>query len=92
MWDYQRERQQYTKFCWDRDNRQHRTQYQAEYREQHPEETREQRLKDWKAFKERNPERWREINRQACARYRAKQKLLRQAEREALAQKEKAIL
>ncbi len=63
--------------------------YIAQYREQHPEETKTQRLKDWQTFKERNPERWRAINNAAVKRYFQKQKLRKAAEQQALQEAEK---
>ena len=83
-WDYQRDQQQYYKHDWDRGNRFRLRAYRAEYRENHPEETKQQRLKDWRTFQQRNPERWKEINRIASAKSRAKRKALKQAMREAL--------
>lgn len=69
---------------WKRNNREFQAEYIARYREQHPEETKAQRLKDWQTFKERNPERWREINRLARKRYCERMKLRKAAEQEAL--------
>ena len=89
MWPYQQERQRIVKHEWDRDHLEHNRVYRQGYREDHPEETQQQRLKDWRSFYERNPERWREIHRAALKRYCAKQKLLRQAERELIAQEGK---
>lgn len=73
-WQWEKNWQQYTKHDWDRENRAHRTEYQAMYREDHPEETRQQRLKDWRTFQQRNPERWAEIHRAAGKRYYQKHK------------------
>lgn len=84
MWPYEQERQQWRKFCWDRDFREHRTAYQQEYRHRNPEATRKQRLKDWRTFKAQNPERWAEIHREANRRYQARRKALMMAMREAL--------
>lgn len=87
MWAYQRERAQIKKREWDSDHKEHNRLYRQFYREDHPEETQKQRLQDWRSFVERNPERWREISRAARKRHYAKMKLLRQAEREAIARK-----
>lgn len=80
-WDYQRDHQQWYKQGWDRDNRSHLRKYRAVYREKNPEETRQQRLNDWRRFAQKNPERWREIHRAANQRYSARQKALKQAQR-----------
>ena len=83
-WDYQRAHQAWVKGNWDRDNRSHLREYRQQYRAEHPEETRKQRLKDWQTFKERNPERWREIHRRADRKYQARRKAFLTAMREAL--------
>lgn len=62
-----------------RNDREYQKKYISLYRDQHPEETKAQRLKDWQSFKERNPERWREINREAKRRSREKKRLLEAA-------------
>lgn len=87
MWAYQKQRLQDVKRDWNISHREFLRLYRQWYRANHPEETQKQRLKDWRSFVERNPERWREINREKARRYRAKQKALRQAEREAIARK-----
>jgi len=84
MWPYQQERQKIYKFDWDRDNRNHLREYRQAYRKLNPEATRKQRLKDWRTFRDRNPERWREIHREANRRYQARRKALMMAMREAL--------
>jgi len=62
-----------------RNDREYQKKYISLYRDQHPEETKAQRLKDWQSFKERNPERWREINREAKRRSREKKRLVEAA-------------
>lgn len=62
-----------------RNDREYQKKYISLYRDRHPEETKAQRLKDWQSFKERNPERWRKINREAKRRSREKKRLVEAA-------------
>lgn len=84
QWPYQKERQRDQIKEWWRTHPDYNRLHMQEYRAAHPEETRAQRLKDWKRFSERHPERWKEIHNKANRGSRARLK----AEREALAQKD----
>lgn len=74
QWQYQTDRQREQSREWHRMHKERMRQYKQMYRATHPRENQQQTLKDWQTFKERHPERWREINRAAVRKYGIKHK------------------